>query len=321
MAWAASTVRALNSRQKAYLEFCDLYDKTPLPASTQTLALFSVYLVASGRIQSAASVKQYLSSVRTMHRANNSDCATPKSSPELEFTLSGIARHLAKPPKRMSPITPEILRHLLEFPNVTSNSIPWHLRATIEVIRSFYVVLFFSMVRVSSLVPNSSGGYDPRRQLTWDKVTIFPDGAVLELTLTKTIQNAGRTHEVALAHVPNSVFCPVTALKRMAEIRGECLSGYPVFAIPTLNGWVPLSRYHVDVLLTMQIQAAGLEPSKFKFHSFRRGAIQLAIRLEPRLHLIRLQSDHSSNAFEAYCALPARTRFDLTEKMIGGSGV
>ena len=254
-----------------------------------------------------------------MHRVNNSDCATPKSSPDLEFALSGIARHLARPPKRMSPITPPLLKHLLEFPDVSSTAIPWHLMATVEVIRCFYAVIFFSMVQVSSLVPNSSGGFEPRRQLTWDKITIFPDGAVLELILTKTIQNAGRTHEVALAHVPNSIFCPVTALRRMAEIRGECLSGSPVFEIPTSDGWIPLSRYHVDVLLTMQIQAAGLEPSKFKFHSFRRGAIQLAVRLEPRIHLIRLQSDHSSNAFEAYCALPARTRFDLTEKMIGGS--
>ena len=93
MAWASSTIKALNSRQKAFLEFCNLYDKKPIPASSQTLALFAVYLVASGRIQSAASIKQYLSSVRTMHRANNSDCATPKSSPDLEFALSGITRH------------------------------------------------------------------------------------------------------------------------------------------------------------------------------------------------------------------------------------
>jgi hypothetical protein len=72
----------------------------------------------------------------------------------------------------------------------------------------------------------------------------------------------------------------------------------------------------MDLVLTRQIRAAGLDISRYKFHSFRRGAIQMAIRLEPRLQLIRLQSDHSSSAFDCYTALPASKRFDLTSSMV-----
>ena len=143
---------------------------------------------------------------------------------------------------------------------------------------------------------------------------LHPDGAVLRLPLTKTIQTAGRIQEIALARAPDSSFCPVEALNLVASIRGECIANSPVFSIPSNIGWVPLTRYNLDIVLTSQLRYAGIDCSLF----FRRGGIQFALRLEPRLHLIRLQSDHSSQAFEAYTALPAETRFDLTQRMASG---
>lgn len=232
--------------------------------------------------------------------------------------LNGIRRSLAKPRKRMSPITPGILQHLIQFPRIHDDT-PKSVAVTLEIIRCLYIVLFYSMVRISSLVPNSTGSFDRKRQLTWDNIKMFPDGAVIELVLTKTIQNCNRTHQIALAASPESPFCPVAALHRIANIRGERPPGDPVFAIPAMGGWAPLSRYQVDTVLTMQIEKAGLDPKLYKFHSFRRGAIQLAILLEPKLHLIRLQSDHSSTAFEAYTNLPAESRFSLTSMMINGT--
>ena len=318
LAWAESTKNSLCSSQRAFLEFCSIYELVPLPATPSTLTLYAVWLVVSGRLTAVNSIKNYLSSVRTLHRMHGLDCSTPSSSPELQYTLRGIARQLARPTKRMDPITPELLKHLLTFPSV--NPLVWNsTQATIfEVIRLTYRVLFYSMVRISNLVPNSSAKFNPRQQLIWDRVIVHPGGIVLKMDLTKTIQSAARCHEIALAECPGSDYCPVAAIKRMATIRGECRPGFPVFEIPTGQGWIPLSRYHIDVVLTRQIRAAGLDVSKYKFHSFRRGAIQLAVRLEPRLQLIRLQSDHSSSAFDCYTALPATKRFDLSLLMVSG---
>ena len=318
MAWAPNTVKSLNSRQTAYLQFCEHYNSTPIPASPQDLALFATWLIVTERIKSASSIKQYLSAVRTLHRANDSDCATPKSSHLLDTTVTGIARLLAKPTKQMAPITPAILQHITSYPAVSLDStavMPW---AIITIIKQLYKVLFFSMARISSFVPNSRGDFDARRQLTWRRVIIHPDGAVLKLPLTKTIQTAGRIQEIALAKTPQSSFCPVEAINLVASIRGECPADEPVFSIPSQLGWVPLTRYNIDVVLSAQLRHAGIDSSLFSFHSFRRGGIQFALRLEPRLHLIRLQSDHSSQAFEAYTALPAETRFNLTQKMAAG---
>ena len=321
LAWADSTKKSLSSSQKAYLDFCSIYELDPMPAEPSHLTLYAVWLVISGRLKSVPSIKNYLSSVRTLHRMHGLDCPTPMSCPDLQYTLRGIARKLARPTKRMDPITPELMHHLLTFPALDPLTAPPVHVVTLDVIRLAYRVLFYSMARISNLVPNSSTSFNPRQQLTWDRVILHPGGVVLKMDLTKTIQSAARCHEIALAESIGSQYCPVAALKRMASIRGECNALSPVFEIPNqhgASGWIPLTRYHMDMVLTRQIMAAGLDVSRYKFHSFRRGAIQMAIRLEPRLQLIRLQSDHSSSAFDCYTALPASKRFDLTSLMVAG---
>lgn len=286
-----------------------------MPADPKQLGLYAAWLVASGKVKVVSSIRQYLSAVRSMHREEGWDCTTPKASYELDSYIRGIARQLRRPPKRMSPITPAILHHLLDYP-VISERTSYEMRVTTEITRCLYVVLFFSMLRVSSLVPSSPGLVDPMRQLTWDKIQVYGDGIVLNLELTKTIQDAGRIHQVALAASPGHKFCPVAALNRVAALRGERRHGSLVFEVPVGHHWEPLTRYKVDCLLTCQIEAAGLQPSNYKFHSFRRGGIQLAVTLEPRLHLIRLQTDHSSQAFEVYTSLPPWSRFNLVEQML-----
>ena len=119
LAWARTSRRSMNSKQCAYYSFCEVYDTPPMPANPQQLGLYAAWLVASGRLTSIMSICQYLSAVRTIHKENNLDCATPKASYELDCYIKGIARQLSRPPKRMSPITPAILNHLLDFPDTS----------------------------------------------------------------------------------------------------------------------------------------------------------------------------------------------------------
>ena len=189
-----------------------------MPANPQQLGLYSAWLVASGRVASISSIRQYLSAVRTIHKESGLDCATPKASYELDCYIKGIARQLSRPPKRMCPITPAILNHLLDFPDTPVGSCTQDMKITMEITRSLYLVLFFSMLRISNLVPNSPGKLDLRRQLTWDKIKVYNDGMVFDLQLTKTIQDAGRIHQVALAAVPGHKLCPVAAINRVAVL-------------------------------------------------------------------------------------------------------
>ena len=91
----------------------------------------------------------------------------------------------------------------------------------------------------------------------------------------------------------------------------------PVYNIPGKDGgWVPLSRYQVVTVLDAQIAKLGLDPALYKPHAFRRGGIQLAVKLVPNFELVRIHSDHASDAIEAYTNLPAEERFLVTQSMM-----
>ena len=169
LAWAEASRKSMNSKQHAYYTFCEIYSVPPMPADPKQLGLYSAWLVASGKVKAVSSIKQYLSAVRSMHREDGWDCATPKSSYELDSYVRGIARQLRRPPKRMAPITPAILHHLLDYPDVSENT-SHEMQVTTEITKCLNVVLFFSMLRVSSLVPSSPGLVDPERQITWDRI-------------------------------------------------------------------------------------------------------------------------------------------------------
>ena len=84
-------------------------------------------------------------------------------------------------------ITPEILYNLLTCP-VLSHHCAWETHHLLATIRSLYKVLFFSMLRSSNLVPTSHNKVDPLRQFTWGVLRRYPDGTVLTVMLSKTIQ-------------------------------------------------------------------------------------------------------------------------------------
>ena len=115
-----------------------------------------------------------------------------------------------------------------------------------------------------------------------------------------------------------SQVCPVAAFRALLDIpgypRGEL---DPVYNIPGKNGgWVPLSRYHVVAVLEAQIKNLGLNPTLYRPHAFRRGGIQLAVRLVSNFELVRIHSDHASDAIEAYTNLPPEHRYEVTTQMI-----
>ena len=192
-----------------------------------------------------------------MHKRLGRVCPTPTEYGPLELTVRGLERKLAKPPRRMYPITPLILRKLLTFPQPTSLEVHY----TQTVISSLYIVMFFSFLRLSNLCPKSPGLFDKQFQLTWDRVGTTQKGVILKILKSKTIQDLSRVLEIPLARSQLSELCPVAALERLWNI-----PGYPggaknsVFNIPGNGGWIPLSRSHVVPVLEAQIRGMGLQP-------------------------------------------------------------
>ena len=152
----------------------------------------------------------------------------------------------------------------------------------------------------------------------WGRVHRFGHGLILRATHTKQIQDRRRVLEIPLVGKDDSDICPVAAFQSLIDIpgypRGE---RDPVYNVPgQYGGWVPLSRYQVITVLDAQIKKMGLDPSLYKPHAFRRGGIQLAVKLVSNFELVRIHSDHASDAIEAYTNLPPEDRFEVTVLMM-----
>ena len=89
-AWATRTYASLKSEAKAWHTYCELANITPFPADGYQLTLFATWLVLSGCLKSADSVKQYVSAVSTLHKELGLSCPTPSQFGPLSQVIKGF---------------------------------------------------------------------------------------------------------------------------------------------------------------------------------------------------------------------------------------
>lgn len=182
-------------------------------------------------------------------------------------------------------------------------------------------LLFFGLVRSSTLVPGFPGETDPRRQITWDRVKRLGElGAVLEVILDKTIQTLDRVHYVSLAARPGSIYCPVAALDELLQLQGgspNCGMNQLVLRLPLGNGkWRPLVKYEFVAWFRKRLTDMGVDPEMTFVHGFRHGGISLCMKEEQNLALVKISSNHLSDAIFSYSFLPPEDRLQVCRKML-----
>jgi hypothetical protein len=185
-------------------------------------------------------------------------------------------------------------------------------------VQILYILAFFSMLRASNLLPASLNVVDPRRQLCFGNIKGFTGGIVLSIVLSKTIQFSERIHEISLAERLGSIFCPVAALRKLVRLRQGAKLGDNdlILQVPVNGVWRPLCKDHVVTILRTQLAKMGLDPLQYSFHSFRHGGLQAAVRAQPNLELVKLQSGHMSDAVHVYTQMPGASRMVTGAKML-----
>lgn len=165
---------------------------------------------------------------------------------------------------------------------------------------------------------------DPKRQLTWGQVRRVNGGVILSITLAKTIQCGERVHHVTLPAAENPLFCPVRALQTLVDIRGaqNCTKGAIVFTIPDVKGcFRPLLKYEFVRWFRGRIGQMGADSSKYSCHGWRHGGIQQLLLAEDSTHMVRIASDHASDALYAYAEIPPERRMDTARKMLSSLSI
>ena len=180
------------------------------------------------------------------------------------------------------------------------------------------LLLFMTMLRGSSLFPSHPAAADPVRNLTWDKIRRVEGGVIITVVLSKTNQNRERVHEILLAAAPGSLFCPVQALERLRTMRGVLPAPTDhVLVLPSAEGvWSPLCKYHFLKWFRGRLDQMGLDSARFHVHGFRHGSIQLAILSGNDITLIKLHSDHLSDAIMCYSHVEPAKRGVIASSMI-----
>ena len=128
-------------------------------------------------------------------------------------------------------------------------------------------------------------------------MTISNTGIVLIMSHFKH-NTSGRLVTLSISRT-NDGYCPVQALSRFLKVRGPFKG--PLFAFANAS---PVTRNYFCQYLGKALQWAGLDPTKYKAHSFRIGAATTAADMGMSETHIQLMGRWKSTAFRRYIRIP-----------------
>ena len=312
---AESTKKTRSAQMRAYFRFADEMGLADFPPSAEECRLYAVWLMVSV-CSRADSLRQYLSALRVYAARRGHWVPSPTEFGPLLAVVRGAARRFPGPSRRSDPVTPAILTNLLTS-RLPDNPTPVQ-RITLQVLKDTALLLFLTMLRGSNLFPPYPGAACKIRNLTWDKVRRTGDSVIITVLLSKTVQFRQRLHEICLVAVPGSMFCPVAALDRLRDMRGGLAAPDDhVLQLPRADGtWRPLVKYEFNRWFRARVEDMGLDPARFLVHGFRHGSIALAMLKQNNVTLIRLHSNHISEAIFCYSNVDPAKRTAVSAAMI-----
>ncbi len=302
-AFAPGTHKNLRTQWRAYFLFCIYFHRSPLPASAHTLCLYAQFLSRS--FKAVASIRNYISGVKLLHLLMDHDCPA-FGAMELKLALRGLARLNPHMPTQASPITPHLLLRIYNVLDMT--------QVTDTVMWSLYLTAFFSFLRKSNLVPLSPAQFDPSCQLARGRVAVGSSSLLLCVKWTKTLQFGNRVLQIPLLAIPDSPLCPVRAYKNMIKlVPGPPMA--PAFALPVGSGLQAVSYNQLTRHLRQVLDRIGIGGASFSSHSFRRGGATWAFKSGVAPHLIQLQGDWVSEAYQKYIDISLEQKVSVASSM------
>ena len=224
--------------------------------TVQILLSFLEYLhqnhISSGHLQN------YLTAIRALHIVYGLETVAFKDK-RLPLLLKAI--------KIQAPFKPRLLAHL-DVPLLERIIQQCDYLQFRVIFKPLYLTMFFSFLRLSTVLPHSVEKFDYTRQLARADVIWGETGAVLLIKYYKTMQNRKDFATISPPDLAGCQLCPALALKVMFQ-RFPGPENSPVFVIPRSKGLVPLIDSVACKHLKDISKSLGLKTS-LTFHDFRR---------------------------------------------------
>ena len=311
-AFQESTKRNMRTQLNAYLLFCDYCSFNPFPVSKQAYLAYLAFLSKS--LSCYRSLVNYVNILKHINKSLGVDFSFMHDY-DAFLTQRALRRIMGDSVRVTPPVTVDILLNVFHHFD-WSNQLHFCMHA-------LFLVAFFSFLRISNLVPytfaasHSVNAYFLKRQ----DVSFTATGAVLRVYRTKTIQFKQRVLEIPLPYIPNSVMCPVTALKQYFSTVPNFASS-PLFMVNHSGSFKPILAAHFNRFFKSCITTVGLEPGNFSSRSFRQGGATFAFNCGAPTEFIKAQGDWQSDAYLIYLKLSTKKKLDIFQAISGSlSGV
>ena len=265
-----------------------------LPASAENLSLFMELMSKTCGYDHC---KNVLSSIKYMH------CATSHTFPSndfgLEETLQGLKRKKAGTPNRVLPIDPVILRRMYRHINIQKP-------ADLSLWCGFFIA-FFCLFWKANVCPKDAK-FDPACVLTRGDIVIDDEdkNVLIFVNFSKTNQYMKNFHVIPIPKNEDPAMDLFTHLKRLftlvkADDDAPALSYTP-------NHFI--SHKVFTAKLKTLLAKAGLDPSLYSGHSFRRGGASFLYSVGGSTLMVQVLGDWASQVFTRYLLLSLDDRLD-----------
>jgi integrase len=266
---APRTLKGYASDQKLFRAWCWNAERSPLPASARTVALYITSLLDRGRKISTAS--RHVSAINYAHISAGfeSPCTN-----EIYRLLEGAQRLRCEQPNQKAPITVAQLRAMVA--TIAGDD------ATRVRNRAILLFGFATALRRSTLVTLTVADLEWRNQ-----------GIVVYIRREKQDQ-LGRGRRVAVPPGRHDETCPVSAVREWLRVRGEAPG--PLFA-RIRAGKVRMDLMHANTIariIKAAIAATGGDHSLYAGHSLRAGFVTEAIAGGASEFEVAAQTGHRS---------------------------
>lgn len=268
---AGSTLRAYAHDWQRFRTWCDENRLIPLPASPQTIILYSTDLTKNqGKRWNTLSRR--LAAISQLHQ--QAGFPTPTRTWAVEQFLAGLRRELGIAPDRKRPVLVGDLREILK-------QTPDSLLGQRD--RALLLLGFSGAFRRSELVA-----------LDVEDLAEVREGLVVNLRRSKTDQ-AGEGRKVGIPQGGEEATCPVRAVREWRARAG--LTSGPLFRVMNRHGRVldqRLSGEGVAIVIKRYAGKLGWDPTQFAGHSLRAGLATSAAAAGKSERAIMNQTGHRS---------------------------
>ena len=287
---------------RQYLYFTLYYSLTPFPTSVDTMVCFMEFMA---KTSGHPHLKHLLSSVKFVHEAM--DLNFPVNSFQLDLTMQGLKRRLARVPFQVLPMTPTILRRMFLHLNMS--------KVEDLALWCSYLMSFYGLLRKSSAVPKNAR-YDSNKVLVRRNIMVDTQNNMVYIYLGYGKTNNFCTRDVLIPVPGNSdpALDPVRHISALFS-RVNASPTAPAFSFGK-EKFVTYTSF--TSRLKSLLKKAGVDAALYSGHSFRRGAATFLHQCGGTALMIQASGDWSSQCFTRYLYLSEAERLHSQTLMSRG---